>query len=172
MNSCKLFYYFIQGAPSHTLRPPTQDYQPIIPVTPRRRLPPRRTPYRPHRPLPRFTLPPSPCSPNLNNQCSNRGTCITDPIRNTPKCLCRDLYAGDRCELVLNPPKNITMVDVAPTHVSISWVPPPVELKYITGFVVQYNKFGSQETKFTPHIHPGVTDYTLRVSRSVAFLWS
>ncbi|XP_072049446.1 LOW QUALITY PROTEIN: uncharacterized protein [Amphiura filiformis] len=147
----------VAGSPHHTIPlVATDDFGPNI-VT-RRPFWPRPRP----RPHPRVTEPPMPCTIHQRNPCSNRGICYVDTFTRKPQCQCRDLYAGEQCELVLKPPKNITMNNVASTFVSISWLPPPVVTKAITGFVVQYNRFGDTQTQFSPHIHPGVTHYTVR----------
>ncbi len=149
----------VAGRTHITLAPaPTVEFKPIVPVITRR-------PFRPPPPKPRITEPPATCTMHEQNPCSNHGVCYIDPFTGKALCQCRDLYAGNKCELVLKPPKNITMVDVASTYVSISWMPPFEKTKEITGFVVQYNKFGDQKRRFSPNIHPGVTDYTLRVSK-------
>ncbi|XP_072166410.1 uncharacterized protein [Diadema setosum] len=94
------------------------------------------------------------------NPCQNRGTCIDDFTKGF-RCECRHLYLGEQCEIIISPPQHITINSIATTRASISWRVPPSIDEEISGFVVQYNKFGYENFHYSPFIHPSVADFTL-----------
>ncbi|XP_041471064.1 uncharacterized protein LOC121420480 [Lytechinus variegatus] len=129
-------------------------------TTPRRPgTPPNRRPTMPRHPH----SGPTPSRPYMTcaqNPCQNRGVCTNDPYTGF-KCECRHLYLGERCEVIISPPQHINIDTVATTRASISWRVPPAIDEEISGFIVQYNKFGFDTFFYSPFIHPSVADFTL-----------
>ncbi|XP_038047936.1 uncharacterized protein LOC119722026 [Patiria miniata] len=100
---------------------------------------------------------PRSCTPQL---CKNKGRCVYNQF-NQPQCKCRYFYFGSFCEVIVSPPKNISMTQLSPEEVQISWEMPS-KVKEMEGFIVQYNEFGDNDVTFSQMIHPSVTQFTLR----------
>lgn len=144
--------------------------EPIGPrvTTPRRpATPPNRRPTFPQYPQAGAT-PSQPFMTCSQNPCQNRGVCTNDRFTGF-KCECRHLYLGERCEVIISPPQHINIDTVATTRASISWRVPPSIDEEISGFIVQYNKFGFDTFFYSPFIHPSVADFTLTVSTILSY---